>query len=144
MELTLAVRKFLEYCDLERKYSFKTVETYLTALTQFRAYIFEIYQTEIDPNEITVIDIRGFLGDLHDKEYSRESLRLKIAAVKSFFKFCVRHSIIEKNISSLISTPKKEKLLPSYLTIDETERSIESFDINTRDGAMYSALSELL
>ena len=44
----------------------------------------------------------------------------------------------------MVATPKKEQRLPSYMTVQETENSIDSFDVNDRDGAMYSALSELL
>lgn len=144
MNLDLAIRRFLEYCDLEKKYSVKTTETYLTALNQFREFVVNCNTECLEIERIKINDLRLFLNELHEKDYKRESLRLKIAAVKSFFKYCAKKGLIEKNPSSMIAIPKKEKKLPTCPSVKETEQAIESFDINTRDGAMYSALSELI
>jgi integrase/recombinase XerC len=144
MKLAQSIRSFLEYCDLERKYSNKTIETYLTALSQFQEFLYEIYGENIDLELISTNDLRSFLADLNENKYKRESLRLKIAAVKSFFKFCLKNNLIAKNPSNLVSTPKKEARLPVNITQNEANNFIDSFDYSNRDGAMYSALSELL
>ncbi|MDQ1266194.1 MAG: integrase/recombinase XerC, partial [Bacteroidota bacterium] len=107
MELELAINRFLNFCRTEKAYSQHTLLSYETALSQFREYIkFE----KIPDNDISgyeTDDIRPFLGWLHDKEYGKSSLRLKIVAVKSFFRYCAKKGFITNNPSSLISSPKR-------------------------------------
>jgi len=75
---------------------------------------------------------------------SKSSLRLKIAAIKSFFKFAFKKDLIEKNPAAFIKSPKKEKKLPSYLTENEVNSLIESIidkdPINLRNKALIELI----
>ncbi len=136
------IGKFLEYCELERGYSPHTIETYRLALSEFYDYLKEDARTDTD--ELTATDIRPFLGWLHDRGLAKKSLRVKFAAVRSFFKWLRRKKICSKDPTAGIATPKIEKKLPSFLRPDEAARLCEIFDVKTPEGARNAALAELL
>lgn len=144
MKISIAIRKFLEYCDTERNYSQKTVETYRIALGQFYDYLSEGYSEEPDTSEVLTADIRPFLGHLHDMGRHRSTLRLKISAVKSFFKYCFRMEIISSNPARQVRIPKADKHLPSCLQESECREMLSSFDPQSPCYARDKALCELL
>ncbi len=144
MQYYQAVRGFLEYCETERNHSAHTVEAYRLALDQFADYMREA-EINIDTiSSLTTADIRPFLGYLHDQGLSVKSIRLKIAAVKSFFRFCVKRAFVASNPALLVPSPRQEKKLPSFLQPAEIERLMASFDTSTPAGARDAAVAELL
>lgn len=144
MQYYLAVRAFLEYCDIERSYSARTVEAYQLALDQFGAYLHEEGIGTDNIALLTTDDIRPFLGWLHDAGLSGKSIRLKVAAVRSFFKFCLRQEFITRNPAGLLPSPKSEKKLPSFLQPSEIDALMALFDRSTPEGARDAAIAELL
>ncbi len=139
-----AVQEFLSACELQKGYSPHTIETYRFALMEFLDYFKSEYGVNPDINAIEPADIRPFLGYLHDRGLSKKSLRVKIAAVKSFFKFAFRQSWIDRNPAAIVSTPKAEKKLPSFLQSGEIESLMDSFDPSSPGGARNIAIAELL
>ena len=144
MQYYQAVREFLEYCETERNHSAHTIEAYRLALDQFADYM---RQADIDMGavgDLTTADIRPFLGYLHDCGLGVKSIRLKIAAVKSLFRFCVRRGIAACNPALPVPSPRQEKKLPSFLQPAEIDRLLSSFDTSTPAGARDAAIAELL
>jgi site-specific recombinase XerD len=115
MKLNKAMDKFVEYLDNEREYSNHTIQNYKFSIEKLSDYFMESYQVIPEVEEIEHDDLRPFLGWLHDSGLSKNSIRLRVASVKSFFKFCITRKYITKNPASIISTPKTEKKLPSYM-----------------------------
>jgi tyrosine recombinase XerC len=144
MKLNIAIEKFLEYCKNEKMYSSHTLIGYSQSLNDFFNYFSEIFENEPDIELIETDDIKPFLGWLHDKGLNKNSLRLKISAVKSFFKYCLKKKLIDINPSNLVLTPKRDKKLPSFLLKNEVTNLIESYDKHDPFGARNSALTELL
>lgn len=144
MELYGAIRDFLEYCEIERNYSGKTVQSYSHALAQFYDYFKSEYGDVPLLEEITPNDVRPFLGYLHDIGQSKSSLRLKMSAVKSFFKFCIKKELLDNNPASLISIPKRDKKLPSFLLEKEVGKMMSSFNTDDPVDLRNLALAELL
>jgi tyrosine recombinase XerC len=144
MKLNSAIEKFLEYCKSEKVYSIHTIIGYSQSLNDFIEYFSEFYEMEPEIEFIEQDDIKPFLGWLHDKGLNKNSLRLKISAVKSFFKYCLKKKLINLNPANLVLTPKRDKKLPSFLLQNEVTNLIESFDKENPFGARNSALTELL
>lgn len=144
MKLHEALRLFLQYCEIERGHSPHTVERYRLALEQFHDSLVELYG-EIPPLEqLRTEDVRPFLGWLHDKGMEKKTLRMKLSAVKSFFRFCAKRGLIERNPATLVSAPKTEKRLPSFLQQQEVTMLMEKFDRSSPEGSRDAALAELL
>lgn len=144
MDLQSAIRTFLSTLDVEKSASRHTTLTYATALDQFCLYLAEFSDPLPPVEDITEADVRPFLGWLHDKGLGKTSIRLKLAAVRSLFRFLLRSGIIERNPAALLASPKTSRPLPSFINVNEAERLWDSFDTGTAKGLRDKALCELL
>jgi len=144
MLLTDAIRAFLSTLETERDASEHTVTAYRIALEQFTEVCKEAWGEEPQLEDLTENDVRPFLGWLHDRDLSRRSLRLKLAAVKSMFKFYVRSGELSRNPAALVASPKADKKLPSFLQQSEVDDLFPTFDKTTPAGARNKTLCELL
>jgi integrase/recombinase XerC len=69
--------------------------------------------------EITHTIIREFVGHLHDQGLEKSSIARKLAALRSFFKYCVREGMVKENPARLVPTPKLPKRIPPVLSAEE-------------------------
>jgi integrase/recombinase XerC len=114
-----AIKKYLGYLLYERNSSPSTIRNYKMDLTQFLGFLTPPGAT---PPALSAIDhrtIREFIGYLHDQGLQKSSVGRKLAALRSFFKFCVRERLVKDNPARLISTPKLPKRIPAVLTAEE-------------------------
>jgi integrase/recombinase XerC len=56
---------------------------------------------------------------LHDHGLQKSSIARKLAALRSFFKYCVREGRLQENPARLVPTPKLPKRIPSVLSAEE-------------------------
>src|SRR5439155_1233110 len=63
--------------------------------------------------------IREFVAHLHDHGLAKSSIARKLAALRSFFKYCVREGRLKENPARLVPTPKLPKRIPSVLSAEE-------------------------
>jgi integrase/recombinase XerC len=144
MKLEHSIKEFLIYCENERNYSRHTIIAYEKALGQFFDYLVEEYANIPHLEQIKTGDIRPFLGYLIDEGKKKSTMKLKISAVKSFFRFCHKKTYIKTNPASLIITPKKEKKLPSFLLKNEISELLDNINENEPQQIRNKALIELL
>ena len=144
MEFAEAVRMYLTALDVEKSASTHTIIAYEAALTQFQRYLEESWGTLPQVEDVTEADIRPFLGWLHDRGLEKRSLRMKLAAVRSFYRFLLRSDVIERNPAALLRSPKIDKKLPSFLQEHEATSLWDSFDTESAQGLRDRALCELL
>ncbi len=144
MKTEETIGQFIDYCRVEKNYSEKTIETYYTALNQFEEYLSIMNSPDIDIEDVDKNDVNYFLGWLHDKGMKKRSIKLKVSAIKSFFKFCYKKDILSSNPAALIILPKTEKTLPSFLLQKEIDKLLNSFDKDDPLQLRNLALIELL
>lgn len=144
MDFNSAIRAFLEYCEIEKDFSKHSLESYRLAMSNLYDYFCEEFEEIPDINKISTNDLRPFLGWLHDRGLKKNSLRMKVSAVKSFFKFCHKRDYISKNPATMLHTTKKDKKLPSFLVEKEVDNMFAQFDSSDPIGARNLALCELI
>lgn len=144
MLLADAIPAFLTALATERGASPHTVTTYRTALEQFLAYMDETGGGALPVADVTVADLRPFLGWLHDRGVGTSSMRTKLAAVKALFRFLVRIEEQTGNPAALLSAPRAGHRLPSFLQHGEAAALEHAFDTDTPQGCRDRALCELL
>jgi len=144
MQFSVAIRKYLTALEVEKASSQHTILAYAKALEQFQAFLEESFGSEPSIADIKEADIRPFLGWLHDKGLAKRSLRMKLAAVRSFFRFFLRSGELEHNPASLLVSPKIDKKLPSFLQQKEADNLWDVFDLSGASGRRDRALCELL
>jgi len=114
-----SILKFLEYLYSVKNSSPHTISNYGNDLHQFLAYF---TPPESEPPALASIDhklIREFVGHLHDQSLEKSSIARKLAALRSFFKYCVREGMLKENPARLVPTPKLPKRIPSVLSAEE-------------------------
>lgn len=144
MELSGGIELFLNYCKNQKKFSEKTVTTYSIALHQFQTILYSEISPSIEIQEIKPNHIKRFISWLHYQNLSKKSIKLKLSAIKSFFKYLFKSEIIENDPAKLISLPKIEKNIPSFLTNEEIRAILDRTSSNNPIDARNIALVELL
>ena len=114
-----AIEKFLRYLRFERNASPHTVHSYQIDLRQFSSYLAPPRGKRVALEDVDHQLIREFIGHLHDLHLEKTSIARKLAALRSFFKFCVREGLVEQNPARLVATPKLPKRVPSVLSAEE-------------------------
>ena len=141
------IEKYLRYLKIERNASVHTITSYKNDLTSFNNFCttqFEIPPSNVDINLITRLTLRLWLGNLSEEGLAKSSIARKVAALKSFFKYCFKRGYIEKNPAHLLVIPKKEKTLPKTVTPEDIVRLLESIDISSPQGLQDRAILEIL
>src|SRR5262249_24547601 len=58
------------------------------------------------PGEFTPLQLREWLGSLYAQGLDVISIRRKLAAVRSLFRYCARQGLVTANPAKLVKTPK--------------------------------------
>jgi integrase/recombinase XerC len=114
-----AIGKYLQYLQSVRNSSPHTIVNYGKDLEQFVAYLWPPGAQAPALREITHLIIREFVGHLHEQGLEKSSIARKLAALRSFFKYCTREGMIKENPARLVPTPKLAKRIPSVLSAEE-------------------------
>jgi integrase/recombinase XerC len=115
---------FAQYLADERRSSPRTVETYVRDLRSFRDWVRGEGLPE-DARELDIVALRGFLSSLFRSDQA-STMKKKVSALRSFFKFLLKRHIIDHNPASSLRTPKVPKGLPRFLTVDQAFRVMEA------------------
>ncbi|MEN6311241.1 MAG: tyrosine recombinase XerC [Acidobacteriota bacterium] len=129
--------EFLDFLRHERNASVHTIAAYERDLRQLQEYLRE---REVRWDKAGNVVLRGFLATLHEKKRKKSSIGRKLAAVRSFYEFCRRKKWIAENPARILSTPKQDKLVPSFLSEEEIAGLLDlpgtSRPIDIRDRAI--------
>src|SRR6202022_3689463 len=114
-----AIEKYLQYLQSVRNSSPHTILNYGKDLEQFIAYLSPPGEHPPALPKITHLIIREFVGHLHEQGLEKSSIARKLAALRSFFKYCLREGIMKENPARLVPTPKLPKRIPAVLSAEE-------------------------
>ncbi len=85
---------FALYLADERRSSPRTVETYIRDLRSFAGWVRD-EGLPADARELDIVALRGFLSTLF-RSNQASTMKKKVSAVRSFFKFLLKRQIIER------------------------------------------------
>jgi integrase/recombinase XerC len=139
-----AADRFLAALRDQRDASPETLRAYQSDLTQFRAFLEERHGDPPGPEGIDTLAVRGFVARLHHQGVSKTSIARKLSAVRSFLRHAVRVGTIDANPADGIPTPKRPKLLPKNLTVDEAFALLDGIEAGDPAGVRDRALLEFL
>ena len=114
-----SIEKFLEYLRSVKNASPHTTTNYGKDLEQFRGFLMPPGTEEPDPRKVTHQLIREFVAHLHEQGLEKSSIARKLAALRSYFKYCVREGMVKENPARLVPTPKLPKRIPAVLSAEE-------------------------
>ncbi len=146
------IDSFLESLVTEKGYSDHTCRAYRKDLKDFFSFLAQpwasgsIHQKRthsVAPQQVDAGMLRGYLSLLHRK-HEKTTIARKLSAIRSFFKFLVKKGIILENPAEFILTPKQNKTIPVYLSVDEIFRLLDSIQTDTLLGLRNRAIFETL
>jgi integrase/recombinase XerC len=94
--------------------------------------------------QIDNLTIREFLGALYRQGNKKSSVARKLATLRSFMKYLSAQGAISSNPAKTVASPKLEKRLPDYLSLDTAAELVEAPDVSTDLGKRNRAILELL
>jgi integrase/recombinase XerC len=123
------IQKFLAHLATDRGASAYTQRNYRQALTEFvRWHQLESPESKVQsPKSQPAIvwdklqrdDFRNYLRFLGRHNLGRAAIQLRFSALRTFYKFLIRHGAVETSPIKNLSLPKLEKRLPKFLTIQQ-------------------------
>lgn len=143
-ETPAILQEFLSYHEVIRNHSEKTVDEYFLDLRIYFRWLLihnhlvdskipfdDISIANVDlslVSNVTLNDIYEFLSflnrDLHNSAATRSR---KIAALRSFYKYLTNKAhLIKDNPVQDLDSPKQQKSLPRYLSLDDSIKLLES------------------
>ena len=135
-------KEYYRYLTVERGYSEKTKEAYKEDIDNF--FVFLRDSGDADYLQIDHRDVRVYLSELNEQNYSRNTVSRKIASLRSFYHFLLKHEVIEENPFSYVHLKKKNVKLPRFFYEKEIEVLFDSVQGNKplqeRDRALLEVL----
>jgi integrase/recombinase XerC len=142
------IGEFLNYLTYERNVSTNTVIAYRDDLESFTTFLcndyFTIARDQLDLRRIDHLAVRSYLAHCARRKLARASTARHLSALRSFFKYLMREGAVELNPARSVTTPKREKHLPSVMQTSELALLLEQPDTSTMLGARDRAFLELL
>lgn len=123
-ELARQIQRFLESRRRENV-SEHTLRAYGADLSQFLDYFSPQGSEPPAPDSLDLLLLREWMADLYAQKLSPVTLRRKLAAVRSFFRFLHREGLIALNTARLLGTPKVPKTLPRVPSAEQTNTILD-------------------
>lgn len=146
-DLSQIIKSWQDWLLKERLYSQHTLDGYSRDLAAFLAEIKDIPLTKDDLSELDIHDFRKFLSKQAARCLNKSSMCRELSAIKNFFKWLERKKILKNPAINIISSPKKAKVLPKALDIDDSFKllnKIEKTEKVTWQGLRDKAILTLL
>ncbi len=113
------IDNFIRYLEVQRSASHHTIRAYRKDLEEFSSFVTKPLE------EIELIDVRGFIARQIKDGLNKATAGRRLASVRSFLRFLQREGYVKFNPAKLVSTPKTQKLLPKFLTVDDVFSLVE-------------------
>ena len=110
------IRKFLTHLATDRGASVYTQRNYRQALLEFFHWHREERQEPPAWEKLQRDDFRGYLRFLGRQNLSRAAIQLRFCALRTFYKFLIRHGVVGTSPIKNLALPKPGRRLPKYLT----------------------------
>jgi integrase/recombinase XerC len=114
--------QFLSFLKHEKNASPNTIASYRCDLNQLALFLSE---KKINLTGVDNVVLRSFLATLYEKENKKSTVARKLAAMRSFFQYCIRMKWLHDNPAKIVATPKQDKYLPSFLSEAEVEAFLD-------------------
>ena len=117
------LKEYEYYLKVTKNLSPHSIHAYTSDLSDYVDYLERNYQLK-DPNMITKHLIKNYMAALKRRDTKTSSVARKLSAIRSFHKFLLSEKLVSENIASQIKQVKKEKPLPTVLSLEEIEQML--------------------
>ena len=139
MDWNKAIKEFKIYLSIERNLSNHTVSAYISDIEKFAENF-----KNISPLKIKRKNLMSFIDFLGKKSISARSRARNLSSIKSFYNYLIFDNQLENNPCENIHSPKLDKKLPIFLSIEEVNKIIGSVDLSQESGERDRNILETL
>ena len=141
MNLSVALRIYQQYLNIEKQLSNDTISNYMLDIVSFLNFVREGGREESKDLEST--DLNIYLQNLSAKGLSSKTLSRQASSIKGFYLFLQLENEYKKALPS-IHNIKGEKYFPRFLSVEQTEELLNVPNMNTNKGIRDRAMMELM
>ena len=116
----MKLEDFLDYLNIEKRYSSHTILAYSIDLRQFEEFINEVFEKS-NAKDVNSEMIRDWIVSLSEKGISSRSINRKIASLRAYFHFLIKQNEVEKNPMTKILAVKNPKRNPVFVMEEDIE-----------------------
>ena len=103
---------------MEKRYSERTVKEYGDDLRMWCGFLgWEL--EEFNPSQLDESDVKEWMVEMMDNGVSARSVKRRLSAVKSLYRFLLATGVVKVNITSKVIMPKTDKPLPVFFKESE-------------------------
>ena len=125
------IQRFEEYLGAEKKMSAHTVKAYIADINSCVKYTQDNFEINA-LNELNHLLIKSWLSNMLSLGIDSKSVRRKISSLKTYYKYLLRHKLVEIDPMIKVSSPKISKKLPNFIEEDKM-KDIMSNIIDEKD-----------
>ncbi|HKK41920.1 MAG TPA: tyrosine-type recombinase/integrase [Bacteroidales bacterium] len=118
---------FLQYLQIEKRYSIHTVRSYFNDLEQFQLFLSEGGSA----GDLTLVgshDIRAWVVSLLDNNYSTVSVHRKISCLRVFYRYLRKEGVVKGDPLEKVVLPRKKKRLPVFVEEGALDRLLDEYN----------------
>jgi site-specific recombinase XerD len=120
------VSKFLQHLATDRGASVYTQRNYRQALEEFSRWHDEERKQPPLWEKLQRDDFRAYLRFLGRHNLGRAAIQLRFCALRTFYKFLIRHGVLAASPIKNLSLPKLSRRLPKFLTAQQMNDLVEA------------------
>lgn len=115
--MTKSLDAFLDYLQADKRYSPLTIVAYRQDMADFVAYVGETFG-QTDWTAVGRMELRSYVAFLAEKGMKPYSIRRKVSALRSFFRYEIKAGRMKENPTTKLPLPKAGKRLVYF--VEET------------------------
>jgi len=133
---------FLDYLQLEKKYSVHTITAYKADLSEFQNYIEDTFEQDV-LLDINYSQIRSWIVELSESGISNRTINRKISSLKAYYRFLLKTEQLEFSPLIKHKALKTPKNIQIPFSEDEIVNVLENIDDSTYEGIRDRLIVEL-
>ena len=139
--IAAGTERFLQHLAVERQASPHTLSNYRRDLLSWQEFC--LAQNLVDSDAVQFVHVQQFMAQEHRRGLAAKSIQRRLSALRSLFKYLMKHGQLQHNPSAGLRAPKAPRKLPQVLDVDEAVRLVAlptEGELGLRDRAMLELL----
>lgn len=138
--MELIIQDFMEYLK-GRQVSKNTLMSYERDINQLVNYLDKMDKKMFDAK---AEDLEAYIAYMQTIGKSNATISRNVASMKAFYRYLLRHKLVETNIADKLVAPKVEKKEISVLSVSEVENLLSQPNLSELKGQRDKAMLEVL
>ena len=132
------VINFLQYIKNVKQFSDNSLRSYNYDLYDYILFCNNRF-SEINFKKLDHVIIQSYMKHVSKQGLSARTLARRLATIKSFYRYMYSNNLIKYNYSKFVKTPKINKKLPNYLSLEEAKQVL-SLPVGDSEGKLRDRL----